>query len=91
MVSLGFLAPVGLPSGHHRVEILAVKLPATVGADAVRELSTRMNANVGLKLLPTPVVVPDSLAVGADGQEATQDLDLRQCLLELAYQPLTGL
>ena len=47
-------------------------------ADAVAEPGVRMSRDVGLDGLPIAIVVPDSPTVGADRQDGTQALDLRE-------------
>ena len=51
-------------------------------ADAVAELGIRMGTDIFFHFAPKPLVVADLLAVGADGDDATQCPDFVQGLLE---------
>src|SRR5258706_15647574 len=61
---------LGGVSAQHRVELGLDDLAVAVGADAVAEADVGVVRDVLLHLLPVVPVIPDLLAVGADGQEA---------------------
>src|SRR5690348_15396629 len=79
-----FCGTEGRPCDSWGLSNGAAPLPGgAIRTDPVAELHIAVPADVGLELLPPPLVGEHALAIGADPDEAAERLDFRQCALEL--------
>src|SRR6266540_2764856 len=73
----------------HLISEIGVEPPNTLRADPMREFRLSMGMEVAFELIPVARIVTNLLTRRADRYQATQGLDVRQGLLELANQLLT--